>query len=183
MEFWATHQQTVPEEDKLAWITQEIGKDTSLREFGCKFVELFGDKIRDVCTQKKGVLKLYQKYAEEGAAWHKQCDLPPENEVEFDRIWNADAPLKCLECGKVSGTQPYCSTECENAGYKIKCMLCKDECSCARPLLRPREDAAPLEKMLSKMLITGEQWTTSLFRTREADATHEPAWKKRKRSS
>ena len=58
-DFWVIDQQKVPEEDKLAWITQEIGKDTSLREFGCKFVELFSDKIRDVCSQKKGVLKLY----------------------------------------------------------------------------------------------------------------------------
>ena len=123
-----------PDEEKLAWIRQELGEGAELEDFAKKWHALFGDKIRGEVPQKAACIKLYGMYAppEEGRAWRNESDLPPETLEPFQRVWNVDAPERCRECSKPSevahpvrrlGT-PYCSPECAHAGLAVVCKEC-----------------------------------------------------------
>ena len=46
MPFFVIDQRNVPDDEKLAWVRQELGNDAELPDFAAKFVELFGNKVR-----------------------------------------------------------------------------------------------------------------------------------------
>ena len=78
--FCVIDQQKMPEEEKLAWVCQELGDGADLQVFAQKWLDLFGEKLRGAVPQKAACLKLYGQYAPEGAeacAWKKECDIPP----------------------------------------------------------------------------------------------------------
>ena len=56
-----------PDDEKLAWIRQEIGDGAELPDFAEKWLDLFGEKIRGAVSQKAACLKLYGQYAPPGA--------------------------------------------------------------------------------------------------------------------
>ena len=95
-----------PDEEKLAWIRQELGEGAELEDFAKKWRELFGDKIRGEVPQKAACIKLYGMYAppEEGRAWRNESDLPPETLEPFQRIWDVNAPDVVWGCRYVLGT-------------------------------------------------------------------------------
>ena len=93
---------------KLEWLAFELGDGTRFVDFARKFHELFGvDSPKAVC------LELYRKYAgivetaERGSyrtvaearklAYSMECQVPPGELEEFQKLWNADAPRRCHE--------------------------------------------------------------------------------------
>ena len=160
-------------------------------ELCAKFIELFGAKKVGEIQQKGACLKLYALYAPGGpeAAWKKEGDLPPREMVEFQRVWDPNAPERCLECRKPIATRPavsgsYCGIACERAGLIVTCTRCTPEGKCSFCKLKP----APLRK--SKLDEALRQNAVQLKRQRwmlehekcEADPGHEPSWKRRRRS-
>ena len=204
--YWSSHptrplaftvidQRNVPEDEKLAWMRQELGNDAELPEFAAKFAELFGDKVRGTVPQKAACLRLYGLYRPDVRGWAREHDLPPADQEAFRRVWGDDRKL-CRECASVVGEpgKLFCSAECENAGVVAACRKCEApldpawpycaECKIgsAQPLKVPKGDTA-LHKGLkrgAKSLATAQRFWAA---ARAADPEHEPAWKKRRRSS
>ena len=128
---------------KLEWLGFELGEGASLVDFARKFRELFGEKI-NADSQKTTCLKLYRQYAniverkdlERDAyptvaearkkLYSMECQVPPGELEEFQRVWNADAPRRCHEnhCELPGDTPPgqhFCSAEHAHAGKQIFC--------------------------------------------------------------
>ncbi len=61
--FYVIDQQKVPNDEKLAWMKQELGSDADIWKFGAHFLELFGDKVRGIVPQKTVVFELWQLYS------------------------------------------------------------------------------------------------------------------------
>jgi len=189
--FFVIDQEKVSDEEKVLWIRQELGSNATLPELCAKFIELFGDKLRGPVPQKALCLKLYAMYAPDSreAAWKKEGDLPPRDMVEFQRVWDAEAPNRCLECRKpLEGTaasfrdSSYCSDKCKCAGVVATCTRCTPEQKCRYCQLAPsgkRKYTSKLdqgEKQLDRMRqVLGHE-------RRSVDPDHEPAWKRRRRS-
>lgn len=152
--FYVIDQQKVSDEDKLAWIKQELGMEATLPELAAKFVELFGAKLKDTWAQKSACLKLWGLYAaqgvtcekgpdgqwrwvpdpKEGVGWKKEVDVPPKLRAEFKRVWDKDSPDICAECGKdMVERGEYCSVACAHAGTKNVCKNCNVELDAAHP--------------------------------------------------
>ena len=124
-----------PDDEKVAWICQEIGEGAGLDDFARKWMDLFSGKIHGEVAQKAACMKLYAMYSppKEGRAWRCESDLPPDVLAPFQRIWNPDAPDRCLECSKpvsrrsncfrVLG-QPCCSQQCMGAGCVVVGKYC-----------------------------------------------------------
>ena len=98
-------------------------------------------------------------------------------------------PNRCLECRKpIKGYDSirdfYCSIACERAGLVVKCMRCTPERKCVFCNMK----AAPLgERRLDNMIRENTQQLKRQrqmlgHETREADSSHEAAWKKRRHS-
>ena len=129
--FYVIDQQKVPEKDKLAWMQHEIGGNADLAAFAAKFMELFGDKIHDVSTQKSKCLALYAKYVPEESqarGWRKESDLPPAELEAFQKVWGP-APRRCRECNKAlpedaPTKQLFCDMACKSAGRTVACISC-----------------------------------------------------------
>ena len=93
---------------KLEWLALELGDGASLLDFAGKFRELFGaSSTKVVC------LKLFRKYAKidrtdqrgfystvaeaRKFAYSKECQVPPGELEEFQKLWDEDAPRRCRE--------------------------------------------------------------------------------------
>ena len=130
-------QQKTKTSDKLEWLQFELGKDAGLIPFARKFRELFGTQ-----SQKAKCLDLYRQYAnitkrKESAPYgtlaaarkllySKECQVPPSELEEFQKLWDADAPRRCHETNSElpAGTplnQHFCSSEHALAGKRIYC--------------------------------------------------------------
>ena len=134
---YITDQQKTKTSDKLEWLEFELGKDAGLIPFARKFRELFGTQ-----SQKAKCLDLYRQYAniakreERGpyrtvadaqkSLYSKECQVPPSELEEFQKLWDADAPRRCHETNSElpAGTplgQHFCSPEHAHAGKQIFC--------------------------------------------------------------
>eukprot|EP00973_Karenia_brevis_P090912 12404968-Karenia_brevis.AAC.1 len=133
---------------KLEWLGFELGEGASLVDFARKFRELFGEKI-SADSQRTACLKLYRQYAniverkdlERGAyptvaearkkLYSMECQVPPDELEEFQRVWDADAPRRCHEnqCELPAGIplgQHFCCAEHAHAGKQISCTNVKE---------------------------------------------------------
>ena len=137
-----------PESEKLAWIRQEIGDGAGLQDFAEKWRELFGEKFGGVTAQKTACLKLYGQYTpSEARTLKKECDLPPCELEQFQRLWDPGAPERCRECAKAAapgqrhpirvGCDMFCSRQCADAGVTIVCRTCR------QPGCGPADDGRP----------------------------------------
>ena len=145
---------------KLEWLGLELRKGACLVDFARKFREIFGEKT-GADSQKAACLKLYREYAKiadkQGLTEEQQktfytmtCKIPPHELTDFERVWDPDAPKRCLDCNKGLGgaahaDQDFCDASCQNADKLISCRHCKlvsqvDVCSgvyvCTNPECR-----------------------------------------------
>ena len=209
--FYVFDQAKLADADKLLWIRYEEGETLDLPSFARAFLKLFGDKLNDTVKQKSKVLQLYGEYnAEDGSSWKKECDLPPEELEQFQRVWDPDAPNRCRECGKaLKGPAPYrdldhyCNETCKNAKMKTTCKECKSAanmenvdgyryckiCYKRRPpkpipaaLKQNERDESSLDKKMRSNRESLCLVQEVLYTDRAADPQHEPAWKRRRRS-
>ena len=123
--------------DKLKWIVFELGHDADLISFALKYRELFGAN-----AQKAKCLDLYRQYAnvakreERGPyrtvaearkkLYSMECQVPPGELEEFQKLWDEDALRCCHEChcelpGGAPLGQHFCSAEHEHADKQIFC--------------------------------------------------------------
>jgi hypothetical protein len=121
-----------PEDEKLAWLRQEVGGSADLSDFAQRWLELFVDTKRGTAQQKAACLRLFGDYS--GSAWRKEADLPPAELTAFQRIWDPSAPERCSECNRAApppgqfplrrGGSPFCSEACAQAGKRLACRGC-----------------------------------------------------------
>jgi len=198
MPFKVIDQIKIPDADKLAWIQNELGSDEDLPAFAVKFMDLFGNKLRGTVPQKAACLKLFAAYA--GGGVTRESDLAPTDLMEFERVWTPHAPDRCLECSTVlDAPGEYCGNECRNAGSAVICTRCQGKAE--RVTIRTQTElGARVEKHLictacDPPLVIGDDHLAQVIRDGRRyigmleghfnwafDATHEPAWKKRRRS-
>ena len=185
--FYVKDLKNIPDDEKLLFIKQELGSSASLEAFAVKFLDLFSNKVHGVISQKAAVLKLFREYSSD-SSWTRVSEIPPEIRVDFQRVWNPDAPSLCLECGK-KAKEAFCSAECRFAGLRELCRFCErevvnsfcDTCrvgspaSSARPALN-----APSHTVTQRDMLDLAQ--TTWFCTVSKDAQHEAAWKRQRRS-
>lgn len=124
MPFYVIDHEKVPDDEKLAWMKQELGSDADLATFVARFLELFGEKLKGAVPQKRACLKLFGTYNEAG--WKKEGDLPPTELEAFQQVWDPKAPTRCRECNSslpadTPFTMPYCSDKCREAGKRLSC--------------------------------------------------------------
>ena len=196
--------QKVPNDEKLAWLCQELGQDASLEDFARKFLELFEEKVHTPSQQRSLVLKLFGAYVPQGSParkWKKESDVPPADRAQFLRVWNPDAPARCHECGKaLAGNHPilhsYCSEACRHAGTRTTCARCEKVledpvhpyctvCKLGSPAPPARKRPAPvakLDKSLAEQRAMLDMAQRVWFTDQRKDPNHEPAWKRRRRS-
>ena len=127
--FWVVNYERPQQEEKLWWITQEIGANAELPEFAAKFVDLFGENIRGKVPQQKACLELFAAYTSPPCPWRKESDMPLADGEEFETVWDPDAPKRCRECSKrmpagASVLAEYCSDACRDAGRILVCSRC-----------------------------------------------------------
>ena len=185
--FYVNDLKNIPDDEKLLFIKQELGSSASLEAFAVKFLDLFSNKVHGVIPQKAAVLKLFREYSSD-SSWTRVSEIPPEIRVDFQRVWNPDAPSLCLECGK-KAKEAFCSAECRFAGLRELCRFCErevvnsfcDTCrvgslaSNARPALN-----APSHNFTQRDMLDLAQRTWCC--TVSKDAQHEAAWKRQRRS-
>jgi len=190
--FYVIDLKNISEEEKVAWIRQELGDCAQLRDFAAKFLELFGVKIKGAMPQKSACLKLFIQYVpldSPARSWKKECDIPPDDLEMFQRVWDPKAPRRCRECAKaLTGPGDYCCRKCEYAGRAIvDCAVCGatldsyhpycTDCRIGSPCI-PRggqcDDQAQMLSMVQRM------WSGRY--DLHDDPAREQAWKKRRRS-
>ena len=115
----------------------KIGDNADLDVFAETYVQLFGDKIAPQ-SQKQLCLALYREYAKialtvaqgpykslaeaRKKAYSCEAHIPPWEKQAFQRVWDEDAPARCLECNDpIPDGQSYCCPEHKNAGAKRVC--------------------------------------------------------------
>jgi hypothetical protein len=188
-----------PEEEKLAWLRQELGGSADLPDFAQLWMELFADTKRGTVPQKASCLKLFGDYS--GSAWRKECDLPPDEFTAFQRIWDPAAPERCSECSRGAPPlgrfplhrvgRPFCSEACAQAGKHLACRGCGGpvdavypRCSDCNWGLEPKPAAKG--GAIQDVLERNELALCSLLRivrsVNRVDDAHEAAWKKRRRA-
>jgi hypothetical protein len=189
--FFVVDYEKLADQEKVLWLRQDLGNEATLPEFSAKYVDLFGSKMLGVIPQKTACLKLYAMYApgSAAAAWKKEADLPPSDLVEFQRVWDRSAPLRCEECSKplpkgASVVGRFCGEKCRDASVLIACKQCTPEQKCSFCRLKPAPRGERiLDRALSESQSTLKRWREVTGRTtRVADPEHEPAWKRRRRS-
>jgi hypothetical protein len=188
-----------PDDEKLAWIRQELGNNADLPDFA-RCYEPFADAKKGAAQQKAACLKLFGEHS--GSTWRKECDLPPEELTGFQRAWEPDAPERCCECGKATlppgrfslrrSGRPFCSEACACAGKRLTCRGCggavdaeHPRCSSCAWGLAPAPARAK-RSALDAMLEDSELALAKFLRVTRAvecrDYVHEPAWKRRRRA-
>ena len=192
------------DEEKLAWMRQELGERARLIDFAHKYLELFRSKVCSEAAQKASAIRLYAQYA--GSGWKKESDLPPALLTDFQQVWNPDAPERCRECAKaLVGVWPithaYCSDACKKAGIETVCRHCRSAanlidvegyvyCTACKSggLLRKRgerpqgEARTDFDKRLDSQREQLKLASRMLGTVSAARPDHEPAWKRRRRS-
>ena len=199
--------------EKKALLLHELGDDAPLADFARKFVDIFGlptgpDQQK---TQKSTCLQLYREYAkiadntslseqDRKTLYSKTCMIPPIELSDFERVWDPEAPQRCLECTKeipkASAKGGFCSDACRYAGSTWTCVPCgskivcesgvrvctgegcwvaRDSAQCAALKRRNEEEGG----QPSTLHIAGQMWLWK--QTLETDPNHAPAWTKRRR--
>ena len=182
------------DEDKIAWIRQDLGGCAEVQEFTRKWLELFGDKT-SAASQKAAALKLFGLYS--GSPWRKEADLPPAELTEFQRIWDPAAPERCSECSK-SAPPPgrfslrrlgrcFCSEACACAGKRLACRCCGGAVDAVAPRCATCSwGLEPRSKGQGDFIERNELALNKLLRivraVEQTDDSHEQAWKKRRRA-
>ena len=179
--FCVIDQQKIPEEEKLAWVRQELGDGADLQVFAQKWLDLFGEKLRGAVPQKAACLKLYGQYAPEGAeacAWKKECDIPPQERQAFEQLWG-DTREICFECGKATAPglkhsvrrkgRAFCSTQCATAGTVLSCRKCDQPVSVEQPRCATCQWGCHQNILLPRAAASRQAgWTIYSRRTRRA---------------
>jgi hypothetical protein len=189
--FWVVDYIKWPVQDKVVWITQEIGRDAGLPTFASKFMELFRGSINDKGQQKVKCLQCFALYnPSAGKDLTKNSDLSPAVQEVFDRVWNSSAPQLCLECGKPSPGMYH--AECENMGKMIVCKKCTkpavllEDGSRICPSCTPASLQTPVSHDSSEAVRGNDKLLRKMHSAMEfraaVDPNHEPAWKMRKKS-
>ena len=189
-----------PDDEKLAWLRQELGGSAGLQDFAQRWLELFSDSLKGAVPQKAACLKHFGEYS--GSAWRKEVDLPPDELTAFQRVWEPDAPERCSECSKAAppagrhpvrpGGRPFCSQACARAGKRVACRACGGQvdavhprCSACNWGLEQKPGVAKgraLQTMIEQNeLALGKFLRVTRSLERQDDA-HEPAWKRRRRA-
>ena len=191
--FYVIDPRNIAEEEKVAWLRQELGDFASLRDFAMKFLELLGNKIKGATSQKSACLKLLGQYVPAGSPmrnWKKECDMPPCDLEVFQRVWGPKAPRRCRECAKaltVPGDH-YCGPKCETASRAIVgCSTCGATLDSYHPYCSACKIGVPRitrgggyddqAQMLSKV----QRMWVGRYDIRD-DPAREPEWKRRRRS-
>ena len=121
---------------KLELITMEIGGEADLQSFSKAYLKFFGDLVTKH-NQKQYCLLLYRRYAkisevdDKGAyedletarssAYTKESRIPPSELQNFQRLWDKNAPSRCLHCNAaVPDGRTYCKQH-QAAGFKLSC--------------------------------------------------------------
>lgn len=189
--FFVIDHDKLADEEKVTWLRQELGSEATLPEFSAKFLELFGNKLRGIVPQKAACLKLFAMYrpGSPEASWKKEAMLPPRDLVEFQRVWDPEAPSRCLECNKpLKGTPSirdlYCDDKCRMAGFIVQCKRCTPDQKCSFCRLKPApKGERTLDQMISENMRGLKRWReVTQQTTSRADPDHEPEWRKRRRS-
>ena len=183
--------------DKLAWLKQELAEiaihaqiPADLATVAAKFVELFGHTIHDEWVQKTTVLELYALYTGSPRP-PRECALPPDERVAFQRVWDDKKPSLCVQCGKLatfhtrSPVLHYCSARCQYASDTRGCKFCDAVLSEVHPWCTACQRGISPDDMLlfspalqKKIGYAQRVW----FSTRVPFPDYEPAWKKQRRS-
>jgi len=195
---------------KIAWLTHELDdEEAPLAQFAAKFLCFFGEKI-GIDSQKDKCLKLYRQYAnivkrndltpeQQKTLYSMRCRIPTEELTDFERVWDADAPQRCLGCAKAihdADKGKFCSEACRGGGKLTTCIPCgnklvdqggvpvctslgcwvAEESALCATLKRSREGEG---RVPSTLHIACELWRWP--RKHEEDPNHAPAWTKRRR--
>ena len=187
-----------PEQEELAWIRQDLGEGADLLDFTRRWLELFSETMRGAVPQKSACLKLFGEYS--GTTLRKESDLPPEQLVPFQRLWDPAAPERCSECNKAAaegrfqlrrGGRHFCSDACASAGVHLTCRRCGEAVNAEWPRcqscnwgLKPSKQgcASALDKMLEESEAALRSFLRITRATALPDESHEAAWKKRRRA-
>ena len=177
--------------EKIIWIRQELGDDADLAEFCEKYIELYGETVRGVATQKSKCLALFGEYSPQHKHWVRESSLPPEELETFQRVWNPDAPQRCRECSTVlkqwkTHDNAYCCNKCKTAGRVRMCKTCKrtpgsnPENRCC--FMSHTQGTDELSQTLQRHEAMLERAHFLSGQEDVVDESHEQAWKRRRRS-
>ena len=188
-----------PEEEKLAWLRQELGGSADLSDFARRWLELFADTKRGTAQQKAACLKLFGEYS--GSAWRKEADLPPAELTVFQRVWDPSAPERCSECNKAApppgrfslrrGGRPFCSEACAQAGRHMACRGCGGpvdavypRCSSCNWGLSPEGPAkgGAIQDLIERNELALGNFLRIVRSVNRPNSAHEEAWKRRRRA-
>lgn len=189
--FFVINPKNLSEEERLAWVKQELGKaEVDLEDFARKFVSIFGVAPNRQTYQKALCIRLFAQYQAEPVGWKLECDLPPCELERFQRVWNPKAPGRCLECStklEVGTKGDYCDEACRNArmiiGACVECG-CKEMVPSKAPGWERCAHCSVVVTMVLPVKRRGESLNEVTFRSGGStrDPTQEPAWKSRRRS-
>ena len=188
-----------PDDEKIAWLRQDLSDGASLPDFVRRWLELFGDTT-GVASQKATALKLFGLYS--GSPWRKECDLPPDELTTFQRIWDPAAPERCSECSKAAPPpgrfslrrrgRPFCSEACACAGKRLACRRCGGALDAAHPRcatcswgLAPepgRSKGGRLDELIESSTLALNALLRITRAVERTDDSREQAWKKRRRA-
>ena len=188
--FFVINPKNINPDERLAWVTQELhasGRDqVDLEEFAQKFVSIFGRASRGEAYQKKMCLETFAMYQSTPAGWKAERDLPPSELECFQRVWDPQAPSRCLECSTKlePGRVGYCCADCKPKPILGACGWCGcvemapgrgsgwEFCAQCNEV---RKATIPLRQSLDSLMQI--QWGLTV-----EDETRAPAWKLRRRS-
>jgi hypothetical protein len=113
---------------QVEWIQDELDDNSSLEDFAAVYLKLLGNRS---CDEKRRVdcLDLYRVYNPSFKA-KKECELPPPQLHEFQRVFDSEAPARCEWCSSKlpPNAREYCSQACtEAANPPQKCQKCGSE--------------------------------------------------------
>jgi len=126
--FFILKQEKPSDEEKIAWILQEVAGDVEIGEFCAKFLQLFGSNFSTEVAQKSTALRLFGLH--QGRKLKKGVDLPAEELEQFELAWNPEAPARCRRClnpapgvPSVFNT-PFCGDKCRLGSLRALCRKC-----------------------------------------------------------
>jgi hypothetical protein len=187
------------DEDKVAWLRQELGDRADVQDFARKWLELFGDAT-GAASPKAASLKLFGLYS--GSPWRKEADLPPAGLTEFQRIWDPAAPERCSECSKAAPPHErfslrrlgrcFCSEACACVGEHLACRRCGGPVDVVHPRCTtcgwgfvpepPRSNPNRLDAFIERNELALIQMLRITRTVNRVDDSREQAWKKRRRA-
>jgi hypothetical protein len=188
-----------PEEEKLAWLRQELGGSADLSDFAQRWPELFADTRRGAVPQKAACLKLFCEYS--GSTWRKEADLPPAELTAFQRVWDPSAPERCSECNRAApppgrfllhrGGRPFCSEACAQAGRHLACRGCGGPVGAVYPrcsscnwglVPKPGTGSGAIQDLIERNELALCGFLRIVRSVNRPDSAHEEAWKRRRRA-